>query len=359
MDFFLHVHTKKDGRQFLQYSTQPFSADYSFSGDGLLRPLDWNPPTLRHHATRDEWVAISTSRNTRPFLPPKEYCPLCPANDPQFPSEIPMGGRTYQWAVFENMFPALALQEKGTGHCEVVLYSPDHNSTLSGLPLSQIEGLFYVWQHRSQSLGKNHAQVFLFENKGAEVGVTLHHPHGQIYAFQSVPPFLKKEQETAQAHWAQHGTCLICAETEKELSEKERIVFETENLVAFVPYAARYPYEVHITTKQHRTLIEHLTPSECTEAAQVLLKVLEGYDGLFGFPMPYILAHHQVSHKTPNDPSYHWHIELYPPYRSKDKLKYLAGVESGTGFFVNDTSPEEKAAEMRKIIKDLALKSKD
>jgi len=350
MDIFKFEARKHDGRRFIQYGRTPFPADFSFSSEGLARPADWRAPSLRYHAMRDEWVAISTSRNTRPFLPPKEYCPLCPQRDPAFPTEIPVSDRVYELAAFENMFPALAPGEQGPGRCEVVLYSPHHEGTLGGESLEQIEALLHVWQDRSRSLAaEGHTQVFIFENKGAEVGVTLHHPHGQIYAFNHVPPFVAREHDAARAHYVRTGECHICSLAHAEISDGSRVVIETPTVVAHVPFAARYPYEVHVTTRAHRPLFEHLEPQELTDLALVLKRLIFKYDGLFGFPMPYIMAHHQSASTEPNDPTYHWHLEFYPPYRSRDKLKYLAGVESGTGFFVNDTLPEDKAAELRAI----------
>jgi UDPglucose--hexose-1-phosphate uridylyltransferase len=127
------------------------------------------------------------------------------------------------------------------------------------------------------------------------------------------------------------------------------VVLESPSLVAFVPFAARYPYEVHVTSKQHRPLFEQLKNGELAELALLLKRLLFKFDSLFGFSLPYIMAHHQSESVDPGDRTYHWHLEFYPPFRTRDKLKYLAGVESGTGFFINDTLPEQKAAELRDI----------
>ena len=124
---------------------------------------------------------------------------------------------------------------------------------------------------------------------------------------------------------------------------------ESDDLVAYVPYAARYPYEINITTKAHRPLIEDLNSSEVKQLALMLKRVIYKYNQLFGFEMPYIMAHHQAKAQDYDCQSYHWHIEFYPPYRTAEKLKYLAGVESGTGMFINDTIPEEKAEILRSI----------
>jgi UDPglucose--hexose-1-phosphate uridylyltransferase len=351
---------KPDGRVWIQYSREPFSSDFGPAENGLIRPSTWTPPHLRWNAMRGEFVSISASRQDRPFLPPKEYCPLCASKSSsdgaQLATEVPTTGTPYEWAVFENMFPGLSQsQEKHTGRCEVVLYSPRHESTLAQETLSQIEGLIAVWQDRCMEIAKDPLIEFIFpfENKGTEIGVTLHHPHGQIYAFNHVPPFIRAEYSMADQHYSEKGECLICRMAEDEVTHGERVVFETESIVAYIPYAARYPYEVHLTTKKHRPLIQQLTHEERRDLAVALKTVLMKYDKLFGFPMPYIMAHHQARARDANCSSYHWHIEIYPPYRTAQKLKYLAGVESGTGFFINDTFPEEKASELRQLTVDV------
>jgi UDPglucose--hexose-1-phosphate uridylyltransferase len=356
-----HVFKKSDARTFIQYhrdSIKPVMLD-----EGIIRPADWQAPELRYNAMRGEWVAVSASRNNRPFLPPKEYCPLCPVNayllDAQgvtCKTDVPIMSRPYDWAVFENMFPGLSPEGK-TGYCEVILYSPDHRQTLAGCTLEHMEGLIHVWRDRSASIGalEHVKQVFIFENKGTEVGVTLHHPHGQLYAFNHVPPFLLREQELAHQHFEKTGRCLICELADQELSETHRLVARVGNVVAYVPEAARYPYEVHVTTLEHRPLIETLSGQECQDLARVLQAVLGSYNQLLQIEFPYIMVHHQANHDEPQTPSYHWHIEFYPPYRAAGKLKYLAGVESGTGMFINDTLAEVKAEELRRHIPKACL----
>ncbi len=349
------TYVKSDGRSWIQYHREgqpkPVLKD-----EGLVRPQDWQAPELRYNAMRDEYVAISASRNNRPFLPPAEYCPLCPVDDycldaqgVPCKTDAPIMSQTYEWAVFENMFPGLSARGE-TGHCEVILYSPDHKQTLGGCSLEHIEGLISVWQDRSREVGAmpHIKQVFIFENKGTEVGVTLHHPHGQLYAFHEAPPFLAREMAAAQKFFEQEHRCLICSLAEKA-AEGPRLVARTEDVIAFVPEAARYPYEVHITTLRHRPLIEQLTPAERKQLAQVLKTVIAKYNQVLQMEFPYIMVHHQCTAGAEDTPSYHWHIEFYPPYRAPGKLKYLAGVESGTGFFINDTIPEVKAAELRNL----------
>lgn len=351
-----NIFTKSDGRRWIQFSRTAFDENFTVLDQGHVRPTDWEAPKLRYNRMRDEYVAISASRNNRPFLPPKEFCPLCPVssyesdlNGNKVKTDTPITNKEYEWAVFENMFPGLS-EINESGHAEVVLYAPEHDGSLARSSEQHIEGLIQVWQDRSKEIGAmNHVkQVFIFENKGEEVGVTLHHPHGQIYGFNHIPPFIKAEWETAKTFHKTNNACLICDIIALEIEFKERIVINSETIVAFVPEAARYPYEVHITCKNHRPRIEDLTENEVEDLARVLKELLQKYNKLFDKQLPYIMAHHQAPHGE-SSPHYHWHIEFYPPNRTKEKLKYLAGVESGTGMFINDTVPEQKAHELRTI----------
>lgn len=363
MPLYRYTHEKSDGRQWHQYATTPFPAGFKFHGDGLVRGPEWSSPHLRFNRMRGEWVTYSASRQERPFLPPKEYCPLCPATpgavDAQgrpILTELPTGAEGFSWAVFENMFPGLSLHPstvtgKASGHCEVILYTADHQKHLVDLPTSHLAGLAEVWQDRSRAVGARPEikQVFIFENRGAEIGVTLHHAHGQLYAFTDVPPFLAREQEEAAAFHARTGRCLVCDLCAEERRDQRRILHETPTLVAYLPEAARYPYEVHVTTKVHRPLFHQLDAAEINDVGLLLRRIVYAYDHLFNRPMPYIMVHHQAQAGHEQDPSYHWHLEFYPALRTENKLKFLAGVESGAGMFINDTIPEERAAHLRAV----------
>lgn len=346
---------KSDGRKWIQYHSEGHPTPRMID-EGLVRPQDWQAPEMRFNVMRDEWVAVSSSRNNRPFLPPAEYCPLCPMDayltDPSgalCKTDAPIMSHRYQWAAFENMFPGLAAPG-GSGHCEVILYSPKHSGALSQCDTAHIEGLIEVWKDRSRTVGAlpHVKHVFIFENKGTEVGVTLHHPHGQLYGFNHHPPFLAREMEAATEYFKKTRRCLICDIAAREAAGP-RLVAKTDHLVAFVPEAARYPYEVHITTLGHRPLIEDLTQEETSELASLLKVVMVKYNQVLNMEFPYIMVHHQCGHDEPGALHYHWHIEFYPPYRAAGKLKYLAGVESGTGLFINDTIPERKAKELRAL----------
>jgi len=317
---------------------------------------------LRYNPTLGEWVVTATHRQERTFFPPKDYCPLCPTRPGSFPTEVPR--EDYEIVVFENKFPTfkgepeppaisgdeLYRVKPSLGICEVVLYSPRHEGSLTDLPLVQVENLVEVWADRYQELGSlNYIDyVFIFENKGEEIGVTLSHPHGQIYAFSYIPPIPQKELRQAQEHHRQKKSCLYCDILEEERRDGRRIVMESDEFCAFVPFFARYPYEVNIYSQDHLGSLAEMDKEKRRDLAHLLKTLLTTYDNLFGFSFPYMMVFHQSPTDGKSYPYYHFHIEFYPPYRSRDKLKYLAGCESGAGTFINDTLPEEKAEELRR-----------
>ncbi|MDP9238295.1 MAG: galactose-1-phosphate uridylyltransferase [Chloroflexota bacterium] len=316
---------------------------------------------LRWNALLGEWVIVSTARQGRTFLPPAEYCPLCPTeNFTSFGTEIP--STSYEIAVFENRFPSfrpdapLAVDESALEHraaadgaCEVIVYSPQHDASLASLPELQVRHLVDVWSDRyaELSIRPEVQYVFIFENRGEEIGVTLTHPHGQIYAFPFIPPRVGQEHRAAAEHHARTGRCLVCDVVASEVAHGARIVAEDEGFVAYVPFAARFPYEVHVAPVAHRPSLMELSPGQRERFARLLRTVQSKYDALWGFPMPYTMSMHQRAADGIARPGEHLHVEFMPPYRTKDRLKYLAGVETGAGTFINDTAPEEKAAELR------------
>jgi len=323
-----------------------------------LNQLRWDP-------TLKEWVAYATHRQDRTFLPPAEYCPLCPTKPGGFPTEVPR--ERYDIVVFENKFPSfspdapesdeagsdLTPTAPGRGVCEVVLYSDDHDATLAGLSERRIRNLVEVWADRYRELGAREFvdYVFIFENKGEAIGVTLHHPHGQIYAYPFVPPRPKKELESAREYRDERGGCLHCDLLSGELSDGRRLVEKGEHFVAYVPFYARFPNEVHLYARRCVPSIAHLDGEERGDLARVLKRVLASYDALFDFSLPYMM----VMHQAPTDGGdhegvAHFHIEFYPVNRTAEKLKYLAGSETGAGVFVVDATPEETAKKLRETV---------
>ena len=324
---------------------------------------------LRYNPLLGEWTATATHRQDRTFLPPADFCPLCPTKPGGFPTEIPES--VYDIAVFENRFPSLspnppnpAVQEseiypveKGFGECEVVVYSPNHNSTLAQEPVEQIYKLIQVWTDRFRELSALEfvKYVFIFENKGEAIGVTLHHPHGQIYAYPFVPPRVEREIEQARRHFEKNGRDLIGDILAQESTDGRRIVVENDSFAAYIPFFARYPYELHISPKRNVQDLTQMTGDEQKHLAVILKQVLTAFDKLFGISFPYMMVLHGQPSDGKNYDFYRFHIEFYPPLRTATKLKYLAGSESGAGMFINDTLAEEKAAELRGHISDFAF----
>lgn len=323
-----------------------------------MSELRWNP-------LLGEWLATATHRQDRTFLPPADFCPLCPTKPGGFPTEVPES--TYDIVVFENRFPSLrpdppppAVEatdlypvRPGAGVCEVVLYSPNHSSTLAREPVEQIYKLIQVWTDRYAELSKLDFvdYVFIFENKGEAIGVTLHHPHGQIYAYPFIPPRIERELEQAQAHWQQTGRNLFTDIIAEEKRDGRRIIAENDSYLAVIPFFARWPYEVHIYALREEVLaLSDMNVKEQRDLAELLKMLLEAYDRVFNISFPYMMMVHQKPSDGESYDYYRFHIEFYPPLRTATKMKYLAGSETGAGMFINDTLAEEKAAELRALV---------
>jgi UDPglucose--hexose-1-phosphate uridylyltransferase len=322
-----------------------------------MSELRWNP-------VLEEWVVTATHRQDRTYKPPDGFCPLCPTRNGDFPTEVPAAD--YEIVVFENKYPSFRRDPcvpavLGTelqpiapsqGVCEVVLYTDDHHATFADLSVDRIANLVDVWADRYEELGALSyvRYVLIFENKGDCVGVTLHHPHGQIYAFPFIPPRVAKELESSSKYAAAKGRCMFCDLLAEELSDGRRVVAENADFAAFIPFSAGYPYEVHVMPKQHRESIAQLSRPERRGLARILSTVTRGYDSLFDFSFPYMMIAHQAPTDGGQYGHYHLHFEFYPPHRTAAKMKYLAGCESGGGTFINDTLPEETAEELRAAI---------
>jgi UDPglucose--hexose-1-phosphate uridylyltransferase len=352
------TYTKPDGRPLILYGRQPF-ADPAAVPSPSPGPFTPNAH-LRWHPLRGEWVAYATHRQNRTFLPPPEYNPLAPTVDPAHPTELPAGD--YDAAVFENLFPALTAlahdppelpipTRPARGACEVVVFSRDPRGSLGRLPLSHIELLLEVWADRYGELGARPdvEYVFIFENRGVEVGVTLHHPHGQIYAYPFVPPIPARELEHQRAFYDAHGRGLLETLIEGEVADGRRVIYNGRGVVSFVPLFARYSYEVWIAPCRPLPSVAALDAATRTDFARALKTTLLKFDTLWNKPFPYVMAFHQAPTDGRPHPEAHLHVEFYPAYRMQGRLKYLAGSELGAGVFTADTDPDEKAAELRAV----------
>ncbi|MEU4423938.1 galactose-1-phosphate uridylyltransferase [Actinoplanes sp. NPDC024001] len=349
-----------DGRELIYFDEAPNSGRAGYPDTRELPPP---PPAsqLRYDPLVDEWVAIAAHRQTRTFLPPSDACPLCPTTD-RFASEIP--APSYDVVVFENQFPSFSdrivpeeiteLTEMvpvrpGLGRCEVVCFTSDHNSAFGSLPASRVRTVVEALADRTAELSglPGVAQVFPFENRGVEIGVTLHHPHGQIYAYPTVPPRTAAMLRAAARHAERTGGRNLYADVlAAEQAAKVRVVAANEHWTAYVPAAARWPFEVQLAPHRQVPDLPALTDAERDAFGPLYLDVLRRFDALFGKPMPYISAWHQAVVGEGRELGY-LHLQLFSIRRAADKLKYLAGSESAMGAFVNDIVPENAAQLLR------------
>ncbi len=355
---------KPDGRALTLYSRKPLDEDIA-APSPFPDPLQPNPH-LRWHPLRGEWTTYAAYRQGRTFLPPPEYNPLAPTRDAANPTEVP--GGNWDVAVFDNRFPSLSLDATaspesvvptapGVGKCEVVVFTQDPCSSLGALPLPHIELLIEVWGARTERLAASPGirYVLPFENRGKEVGVTLHHPHGQIYAYPVVPPVPARMQSVALEYYRRERKGVLADLIAREQASGVRMLYEGDHAAAFVPACARYPYEVWVAPLRPVGTFAELSADEIRDLARALKTVLLKYDGLWQRPFPYLMAWYQAALDGHAHPESHLHAEFYPPYRTPDKLKYLAGTELAAGFFAMDALPEDKARELQQVAVDIDI----
>jgi UDPglucose--hexose-1-phosphate uridylyltransferase len=349
---------KPDGRGLWLYARTPIPDDLAAPSPGATAT---GGSHLRWHPLRGEWIAYAGHRQHRTFLPPAAYNPLAPSDDPAHPTELPAGA--YDVAVFDNMFPALSRTpgtppasivptRPGFGACEVVVFTQDPDGTLGGLPLAHLELVIDVWADRTARLGAipGIEYVMPFENRGVEVGVTLSHPHGQIYAYPFVPPIPAREIAEQRAFLETHALNLLEEHIRREITDGRRMIYASGEAAAFVPACARYAYEVWIAPIRHAALLTDLDRRQRRELARALKTTLLAFDALWSRPFPYVMIFHQAPTDGRPHPEAHVHFEFYPAYRMPNRLKYLAGSELGAGVFTADTLPEDTAAELRAAV---------
>ena len=294
-------------------------------------------------------MGVAANRQNRPQLP-KDWCPVCPGSG-NVPAE-------YDVFLYPNDFAALSQANEtfdpgqahlyGTtgarGSCDVVLYHSDHNLPPSQMSAGQWRKVVELWTSRTRELSANPeiAQVFIFENTGEAIGVTMPHPHGQVYAFPFIPPLVARELDAASAD----PECLYCKVLREELAQAKRVVCCNASFAAFVPFWARWPGEVQLYARRHFAALTDLTDQEKTDLAGIIKQIRVKYDNLYGFAMPLMMLVRQAPARGQHR-YFHFHIEFYPIQRSATKIKFLAGVESGAGTFLNDTVAEDRAEELR------------
>lgn len=329
-----------DGRELIYFgdSADAASAAPDLRADLLGTPSD---SQVRWDPLFEDYTVIAGHRQGRTYRPVSSECPLCPSGAGN-PTEIPAGD--FEVAVFENRFPAFSGGGRRAGRCEVVCFSSNHDRAFAELPPDHAATVVAALADRTTALAAaGAAYVLCFENRGAEIGVTLAHPHGQIYGYPFVPPRFARADAAARRHRDRTGRCLQCAQLSDELRAGDRVVVQDEHSVAYVPYAARWPYEVRIVPRRHTADLPALGDTERRSGAAMLQDVLRRFDALFDSPTPYIAAWLQA---PTHDGDAVWHLaaEVFTIRRAADKLKYLAGAESVAATWINDVSPESAAA---------------
>ncbi len=364
-----------DGREIIYFDEAPglnraLARDLREGLTPLPAPGTWSPEqAVRWDPLLGEWVIIAAQRQERTFLPPPDQCPLDPSAPGRL-TEVPAD--SYDVVVFENRFPSLrgasavpggshtppphglddgmSPQRPGYGRCEVVCFTSDHDTSFASLTPQRVRTVMEAWADRTATLSAMDGveQVYCFENRGEEIGVTLHHPHGQIYAFPFVTPRTRQMVAQARSYAAQAGRNLFDNLVAAEQAEGTRMVAANDQWLAFVPPAARWPYEVLIFPTRRVPDLAALDDAARAAFGYLYLDVLRRFDRLFDTPAPYIAAWHQAPVTDAGARrDFGLHLQVFTVRRAPGKLKYLAGTESGMGVWVNDIVPETAAHRLR------------
>jgi len=317
---------------------------------------------MRLDSLTGDWISVAAARHNRAHLPPAHLCPLCPSTEENL-SEVP---DVFDVAVFENKSPSfgpdladiddenyavvsdlkLGSKRASIGRCEVVVFSSAHLGSLADQTIPRVRTIIDAWADRTAALSNlpGVRQVFPFENRGEAIGVTLHHPHGQIYSYPYVPPRTQRLLSSIEAY----GPNLF-ADTLAFEQAGERVLIRGESFTAYVPFAGRWPIEIHLLPHRHVQNLSQLDDAERDELASIYSKLLKALDNIYDTPTPYISAWHQAPLVAGGE-NVRLQLQITSPRRAADKLKYLAGSEAAMGAFIADFPPETTAAMLRGAI---------
>lgn len=323
-------------------------------------------PEFRWNPLLDTWTMVATNRQHRPHLP-KDYCPFCPKDNKALPK--------YDVLAYENDFPVMSLGKsearspksevntntvfkrgEAVGKCEVILYSPEHDKQLHQLSDEHVLKIVELWAERFKVLSKDIRvkYIFEFENRGEEVGVTIHHPHGQLYAYSFIPVKIREELDNSKKYFQKHKRNLFADLNAAEKKYKKRVVLENKSFVAYIPYFTDYPFGVFVVSKKLKGNITQFTLAEKKDLADMLKKLNAGFDKIYDRQFPYMMCLHQtpVNEKKYAGAAdyYAFHIEFYPPLRAADKIKWYAGSEMGAGAAANPLDVDECASILRSCL---------
>jgi UDPglucose--hexose-1-phosphate uridylyltransferase len=359
-----------DGRELIYFDRTPDRTSVPL--DRRVLPPQTAVSRVRYDLPTGDWVVVAGHRQARGFAPVADDCPLCPSRDGHL-TEIPAGD--YDVVVFENRFPALTSamtdpadaddvhdvlrSAPAAGRCEVICFSSEHDTTFGELKADQVRLVLDAWVDRSRELAAipEVAQVFCFENRGPEMGVSQPHPHGQIYAYPFVTPRTTRMLAQAQAYRRTHGGNLFEDLLDAEIADNRRVVRATEEWVAFVPFAARWPYEIHLYPRRRRLDLPGLDESQRDGFAGIYLDMLQRFERLFDAPTPYVSAWHQGpvpasgtdASAASGTEDFALHVELFTNRRSSERMKVLGGTEVAMDTFSNDVGPELAAERLREL----------
>ncbi len=317
-----------------------------------MSELRWNP-------LLGTWTMVASNRKHRPTMP-KDWCPFCPGPEAKVPSD-------YEVLCYDNDFPTLSLSpdtpvdskssfykaKENYGKCEVILYSPKHEAKFYELSRNHIVKLLNLLADRFDELKKDEKikYIYPFENKGEAVGVTMPHPHGQLYAYSFVPQKIQVELQNCEEYHRTSGKCMLCTMNEEERKATIRIVGENNSFIAYIPFFTDYPYGVFVVPKRHVTTLSACTAEEREDLADMLKKLTKAFDMLFDAPFPYMMVYHQEPVNSPEYEKakdyYHFHIEFYPPFREANKIKFYASSEMGAWAAANTSAVEDTAPILR------------
>lgn len=322
-------------------------------------------PEFRWNPLLDTWTMVATNRQHRPHLP-KDYCPFCPSQNKALPK--------YDVMAYENDFPVMSLEKikvksqkskaksgifkkaDAIGKCEVILYSPDHNKKLYQLSIQHVCKIVLLWHERFVALSKDERikYIFPFENRGEEVGVTMPHPHGQLYAYSFVPAKVREELHNSKQYYKQNGKSIFADLNAAEKKYKKRVVYENDSFIAYIPYFTDYPFGVYVVSKKLIAGLHKFRLSDTLNLADMLRKLTAAFDKIYGRPFPYMMCLYQApvndNEYAGAEKYYPFHIKFFPPLRAKDKIKWYAGSEMGAGAAANPLDVDECAAILRSKI---------
>jgi len=355
-----HQVVHPDGRTFHLYGRVDPATVTGIAEESADSAHDPSHLQRRFDRLTGSWVLVSPARNVRPSTTlsggAAPVCPLCPGG-----LELP---GPFELAVFDNRFPSLSpdapdvadgtgLTAASRGRCLVVVYTDEHVENLSDLTLQQFANVVAVWRDRTAALwADGYDYVMAFENHGSDVGATLPHLHGQIYALDHLPPVTTNKLASHARHREQHGECVGCRLVDDDLAS-ERVIHANDHFVAAVPFASRWPLEVQVRAKQHGVgRLADLSDAAALDLVRALSSTVQRYDRLWGFALPYMMCVQEAppAHLGAGADDWHLHVELLPPHRNAERLKVRASVETALGVFINDTLPEQIAASLRSLV---------